>query len=92
MTLSNGQSITIPVGSSTGTASHTVRADDIYTQGSETLTTVGISGTSGGNFEAVGTSGTVNNTVVDDADSTTVVLSSATNGAAVTEGGSITYT
>ena len=68
-----------------------VRADDAYVQGTQTLATVSISGTSGAEFEALSATGTVSNTVVDDADATTVTLSSSTNGAAVVEGGSITY-
>ncbi|MEK6663614.1 MAG: retention module-containing protein, partial [Pseudomonadota bacterium] len=85
VTLSNGQSVSIPVGQSSGTAVFAVRADDIYQQGTQTLTAVSISSTAGGNFEAVASSGSVNNTVVDDTDSTTVVLSSATNNTAITE-------
>ena len=38
LTLSNGQTITIPVGQTTGTsAAFTVRADDFYVQGTDTL-------------------------------------------------------
>src|SRR5207344_1646649 len=90
--LSNGQSITIAVGQSSGTATFAVRPDDLYVQGTQTLATVSIAGTAGGNFEALATTGTVANTVVDDTDSTTVTLSSSTNGQAIVEGGSITYT
>ncbi|MDP3170410.1 MAG: VCBS domain-containing protein, partial [Polaromonas sp.] len=88
MTLSNGQTITIPVGASSATAVYTVRADDAYAQGTDNLS-VSISATSGGNYEAVATTGTVANTVVDDTDTTTVTL---TGSASVTEGGTATYT
>ena len=90
LTLSNGQSITIPVGQSTGSVTFTLRPDDALVQGTDSLS-VSITGSSGANFEQLATTGTVTNTVVDDLDSTTVTLSSLTNGAALTEGGSITY-
>ena len=55
VTLSNGQTITIPVGaSSANSAAFAVRADDAYVQGTQAVT-VGISGTTGGNFEALTT-------------------------------------
>src|SRR5438477_612877 len=65
-----------------------MRADDAYVQPDDTLT-VGISGTSGGNFEALTTTSTVTTTVADDSDASTVTLSAA---GSVTEGGSIVYT
>jgi surface adhesion protein len=90
VTLSNGQTITIPVGSSSASGTpFAVRADDAYVQGNQTLT-VGISNTSGGNYEARTTTSTVSSTVTDDADATTVTLTASS--ASVTEGGSITYT
>ena len=58
LTLSNGQTITIPVGQTTGSVVHTVRADDAYLQGTQNLS-VSITGNSGGNFENVATTGTV---------------------------------
>ncbi|KQV83523.1 S-layer family protein [Rhizobacter sp. Root1221] len=89
LTLSNGQTITIPVGqSSASSAAFAVRADDAYAQGTQTLT-VGVSSSSGGSFEALTTS-TATTTVTDDADATVVTLSSSAT--SVTEGGSITYT
>src|SRR5205085_2498456 len=89
ITLSNGQTITIPVGqSSADSTPFLVRADDAYAQANDTLT-VGITGTSGGNFEALTTTSTVTTTVADDSDSSTVTLSAA---GSVTEGGSIVYT
>src|SRR5258706_1639788 len=90
VTLSNGQAITIPVGSSSAnSASFAVRADDAYAQGDQTWT-VGITGTSGGTYEALNTSSTATTVVSDDNDSTTLTLSPSA--AAVTEGGSIIYT
>jgi hypothetical protein len=90
ISLSNGQSITIPVGSSSASSTpFAVRGDDAYVQGSQTLT-VGITGTSGGNYEALTTSSTASTTVIDDSDATTVTLTSST--ASVVEGGSIVYT
>src|SRR5215813_12580710 len=82
VTLSNGQTITIPVGQSTASATYTVRADDPYVQGDDHLS-VSIAGTAGGNYEAVSLAGTVATTVTDNADATT---------ATVTEGGSVVYT
>ncbi|MCA3955771.1 VWA domain-containing protein [Vibrio vulnificus] len=74
VTLSNGVVITIPVGSSSANSEPVpVRGDDAYQQGNETLS-VSISGTSGGNYEAVSTTGTISNTVVDDSDTTTLTL------------------
>ena len=74
VTLSNGQVLTIPVGSSSVTGpAIAVRADDVQAQGSVD-TVVSISGTSGGNFEAVNTASTATTTVTDDADVTTLSL------------------
>ena len=56
-----------PGGQSTGTVDYTVRADDAYVQGDDSLS-VNISGHGGGNFENVATAGTVVTTVTDDAD------------------------
>jgi surface adhesion protein len=91
LSLSNGQSITIAVGQTTGSVSYAVRADDAYVQGSSALPAVSITGNSGGNFENVATTGTVLTSVTDDADSSTVTLSS-TAPASVVEGSTITYT
>src|SRR4029077_8155254 len=90
VTLSNGQTITIPVGSSTGSVTYTVRADDAYVQGDDSLS-VNIAGTAGGEFEGLSLAGTVDTTVTDDADASTVTLSSA-SAATVSEGGSVVYT
>ena len=90
VTLSNGQTITIPVGQSSAPApAFAVRADDAYAQGTQTLN-VTITGTTGGNFEALTTTRTATTTVTDDADATTVTLTASA--ATVTEGGSIVYT
>ncbi|MBX3622876.1 MAG: VCBS domain-containing protein [Rhizobacter sp.] len=87
--LTNGQTITIPVGQSSGTSPvFAVRGDDVYAQGDQTLT-VGINGTSGGNYEALATTSTASTVVHDDSDTSTVSLSAT---AAVAEGGSIVYT
>ncbi|MDP3608640.1 MAG: Calx-beta domain-containing protein, partial [Methylophilus sp.] len=63
--------------------------DDAYAQGTETLAAVTITGTTGANYEAVTTTGTVNNTVVDDADSTTISIA---GNASVNEGDAASYT
>ncbi|PKO44138.1 MAG: hypothetical protein CVU29_10270, partial [Betaproteobacteria bacterium HGW-Betaproteobacteria-22] len=88
VTLSNGTTITIPVGaSSADSAPVAVRSDDEFINGTDNLS-VSITGTSGGNFEAITTTGTVNNTVVDDADPVTVYITGNTS---VTEGQSANY-
>jgi surface adhesion protein len=90
ITLSNGQTITIPVGSSSGSsAPFAVRPDDVYTQGSETLT-VGVASTSGGNFEALAPAAPVSTTVSDTPNPSTVTLSASASN--VAEGGSVVYT
>ncbi|MDP5241431.1 retention module-containing protein, partial [Uliginosibacterium sp. 31-16] len=89
ISLSNGQSITIPVGSSSASSpAFAVRADDVHAQGDQTLA-VSITGSSGGHYEALTTTSTVSTTVSDDADITTVSLTGETS---VTEGHSATYT
>ncbi|WP_299184096.1 immunoglobulin-like domain-containing protein, partial [uncultured Neptuniibacter sp.] len=66
VTLSNGVVIEIPVGDSTADSDPVaVRADDDQAQGEETLAEVTITGTTGGNFESISTTGAVNNTVID---------------------------
>src|SRR5204863_437450 len=63
VTLSNGQTITIPVGaSSASSAPFAVRADDAYVEGDQTVD-VAISGASGGNHEGLNTSSTVSTVV-----------------------------
>ncbi len=90
VTLSNGHTITIPVGASSADSGPVaVRPDDAYVQGNETVS-VGISGTTGGTFEALDTSSTASTTVTDNADATVVTLTASA--ASVTEGGSIVYT
>ena len=68
-----------------------MRADDAYAQGTQALPGVSITGNTGGNFENVATAGTVLTSVTDDADSSTVTLST-TAPASVAEGATITYT
>jgi surface adhesion protein len=92
LTLSNGKTITIEVGQTTGSVDYTVRADDPYVQGTLALAPVSITSTAGGNFEDVAKTGTVLTSVTDDADTTTVTLSSAADGETVEEGTTITYT
>ena len=87
--LSNGVVITIPVGSSSANSEPvSVRGDDIYQQGEESLS-VTIDKTSGGNYESVVTTGTITNTVVDDQDAPTLTLTGDAN---VVEGSKANYT
>ncbi|WP_421262438.1 immunoglobulin-like domain-containing protein [Aeromonas jandaei] len=90
LTLSNGASITIKAGELSGSVTVDAPSDDVYNDGSSL--TVSITGSSGGNYEQLDTSSKVTTEVADTVDTTTVTLSSATNGQTVTEGGSIVYT
>ncbi|MGE6101616.1 retention module-containing protein, partial [Aeromonas salmonicida] len=90
LTLSNGSSITIKAGELSGSVTVDAPSDDVYKDGSNL--TVSITGSSGGNYEQLDTSSTVTTEVADTVDTTTVTLSSATNGQTLTEGGSIVYT
>ncbi|MFM5317617.1 retention module-containing protein, partial [Aeromonas veronii] len=90
LTLSNGASITIKAGELSGSVTVDAPSDDVYNDGSSL--TVSITGSSGGNYEQLDTSSKVTTEVADTVDTTTVTLSSATNGQIVTEGGSIVYT
>ncbi|MDD2932604.1 MAG: retention module-containing protein, partial [Methylotenera sp.] len=88
ITLSNSVTITIPVNaSSADSASVAVRADDEFINGTDNLS-VSILSTTGGNYEAIATTGTVTNTVVDDADPTIVSIAGVSS---VTEGGDANY-
>ncbi|WP_085695477.1 MULTISPECIES: LapA family giant adhesin [unclassified Pseudomonas] len=87
VTLSNGQSITIEVGKTTGTVTTTAPNDAL--NGHAPLTNA-ITGVTGGNYENLVADKTpVSTTVTDTVDTTNLTLS-ATN--SVAEGGSITYT
>ncbi|MFJ4196327.1 immunoglobulin-like domain-containing protein [Pseudomonas sp. NPDC089534] len=87
VTLSNGQSITIEVGKTTGTVTTTAPNDALN---GHTPLTNSITGVSGGNYENLVADKTpVSTTVTDTVDTTNLTLS-ATN--SVAEGGSITYT
>ncbi|CAM5186034.1 retention module-containing protein [Alishewanella longhuensis] len=86
--LGNGVSITIPVGESSGSTTVDTRDDDVYLQGTETIT-FEVVGTTGGNFDALNTDSTTSTNVVDDADPTVITLSTP---AIVTEGTPITVT
>jgi VCBS repeat-containing protein len=87
VTLAGGQTITIPVGSSSGTAT-AVAADNGYAGGGSVSNNIASIG--GGNFEQLTpNTAPVTTTVTDDADVTTVSLTAT---ASVVEGGNITYT
>ncbi|NKF26018.1 retention module-containing protein, partial [Pseudomonas sp. BGM005] len=87
VTLSNGQSITIEVGKTTGTVTTTAPNDALA--GNAPLTN-SITGVSGGNYENLVADKTpVSTTVTDVADTTNLTLSAT---GTVAEGGSIVYT
>nr|WP_256675136.1 immunoglobulin-like domain-containing protein [Pseudomonas sp. URMO17WK12:I11] len=87
VTLTNGQTITIPVGQSSGTTTTSV-TNDVY-QGHAAVNT-GISSVSGGSYENLVADKTVLSTSVNDVQDTTTVTLSATP--SVAEGGQIVYT
>ncbi|AMT86657.1 MULTISPECIES: LapA family giant adhesin [Pseudomonas] len=87
VTLANGQTITIGVGQTTGTAT-TVAPNDALT-GNAPITN-SITGVSGGNFEELVADKTPVSTTVTDVNDTTNLSLSASN--SVAEGGQITYT
>ena len=89
LSLSNGLSITIPVGALSGTSTPLpVRPDDVHVQGDVPLTT-SVLGASGGNYTSLNLGGPATTDVADTTDVTTVSLTAS---ASVAEGGSIVYT
>ncbi|MBO2613769.1 retention module-containing protein [Shewanella algae] len=87
LTLSNGASITIAAGQTSGTVTIDAPTDDVYQDG-ENLT-VGITDAQGGNYENLNLGNSVDTQVNDTIDTTTVTLTAP---AEVNEGGQITYT
>ncbi|WP_249725800.1 retention module-containing protein [Pectobacterium parmentieri] len=88
ITLTNGSTITIPVGETGTSVTVDTRGDDAYRQGDE-FVNIGIDSTSGGSYTSLDTTSTTTTVVGDNNDSTTITLSSANE---VTEGGIITVT
>jgi len=87
--LSNGESVVIKAGDKSGSITVPAPGDDVYKDGSKI--TVGIAGTSGGNFEKLDVSQTTHTTTVNDTlDTTTLKLSADVS--TVGEGGQILYT
>ncbi|WP_095133360.1 retention module-containing protein [Pseudomonas sp. Irchel s3h14] len=87
VTLSNGQTITIPVGSSSASVNFTAPNDALAGGGS---LSVKIDDAKGGNFEKLSVDGKPANTAVSDTVDTTKVTMTASD--YVVEGGTITYT
>ncbi|WP_447071910.1 retention module-containing protein, partial [Shewanella indica] len=87
LTLSNGASITIAAGQTEGTVTVAAPTDDVYQDG-ETLS-VNVTGAEGGNYEDLDLGNSVDTTVNDTIDTTTITLTAP---AEVSEGGQITYT
>ncbi|NWC24568.1 hypothetical protein HX806_29390, partial [Pseudomonas tolaasii] len=88
VTLSNGQTINIEAGKSTGSVVFHTPANDVYNNGSTVNTT--ITKAEGGNFENLAANpAPATTTITDSIDTTTVTL---TANASVVEGGDITYT
>ena len=88
VTLSNGSTITIEAGQTTGTVNVPTPPNDVYNNGSTVSTT--ITGATGGNFENLvpNTTPAVTN-IVDSRDTTGLTLTAT---GTVVEGGQITYT
>ncbi|WP_085658714.1 retention module-containing protein [Pseudomonas sp. R12(2017)] len=88
VTLSNGSTITIGAGQTTGSVNVPTAPNDVYNNGSTVTTT--ITGASGGNFEnLVPNPAPAVTTIVDSKDTTGLTLTAT---GSVTEGGQITYT
>ncbi|MCU7251074.1 retention module-containing protein, partial [Pseudomonas koreensis] len=88
VTLSNGSTITIEAGKTTGTVNVPTAANDVYNNGSTVSTT--ITGATGGNFENLVPNTTpATTTITDSIDTTNLSLSASSS---VAEGGSIVYT
>ncbi|KAE9647525.1 retention module-containing protein, partial [Pseudomonas sp. PB106] len=88
VTLSNGSTITIEAGKTTGTVNVPTAANDVYNNSGTVSTT--ITGATGGNFENLVPNTTPATTTVTDSIDTTSVSLTATG--TVVEGGQITYT
>ncbi|MBI6955751.1 retention module-containing protein, partial [Pseudomonas sp. CCOS 191] len=88
VTLSNGQTVTIEAGKSSGSVDFQTPANDVYNNGSTVSTT--ITGATGGNFENLVPNPTPAETKINDSVDTTTATLTATP--SVTEGGVITYT
>ncbi|KNC17380.1 retention module-containing protein [Pseudomonas sp. RIT-PI-a] len=90
VTLSNNQTITIPVGQTSGTVSYVV-GNDVY-KGADSVSTA-ITGVTGGNYEQLAPNTTPVVTQVSDSnDITNVVLTAQTPAGGVAENGTIVYT
>jgi len=88
VTLSNGQTITVEAGKSSGSVDFQTPPNDVYNNGSTVSTT--ITGATGGNFENLVPNPAPAQTVINDSvDTTTATLTASPS---VTEGGVITYT
>jgi surface adhesion protein len=88
VTLSNGSTITIGAGQTTGTVNVPTPANDVYNNGSTVSTT--ITGATGGNFENLVPDTTpAVTTITDSIDNTNLTLTAT---GSVVEGGPITYT
>ncbi|MFJ2492708.1 LapA family giant adhesin [Pseudomonas iridis] len=88
VTLSNGSTITIGAGQTTGTVNVPTPANDVYNNGSTVSTT--ITGATGGNFENLVPNPTpAVTTITDSVDNTGLTLTAT---GSVVEGGQITYT
>ncbi|PMZ98627.1 large adhesive protein, partial [Pseudomonas sp. FW305-BF6] len=88
VTLSNGSTITIGAGQTTGTVNVPTAPNDVYNNGSTVTTT--ITGATGGNFENLVPNPTPAVTTIVDSRDTTGLTLTATG--TVVEGGQITYT
>ncbi|MFK3944172.1 immunoglobulin-like domain-containing protein, partial [Pseudomonas monteilii] len=89
VTLANGQTITIPVGASSGSVNFTA-PDNVYATNQPV--TNSITATSGGNYENLATAGTPSTTVTDGPGTNTTTTVALTATPTVAEGGQIVYT
>ncbi|MBV7300991.1 retention module-containing protein, partial [Enterovibrio paralichthyis] len=89
VSLSNGETILVAAGETSGSVTVDVREDDLYKQDNDEIS-VTIDSISENSFDSSTPEGTITNTVVDDSDSTTLSLKLSSN--TVTEGGTLTLT
>ncbi|HDS1759044.1 TPA: retention module-containing protein, partial [Pseudomonas putida] len=88
VTLSNGQTITVGAGNTTGSVAFQTPANDVYNNGSTVTAT--ITGATGGNFEQLSINPqSAVTTISDSIDTSTVTLTATPS---VVEGGTVVYT
>nr|WP_232482963.1 immunoglobulin-like domain-containing protein [Halomonas alkaliphila] len=91
ITLSNGEQIVIAAGATEGSVTFASREDDVFQQGEQSQT-LSITGTEGGNYEALDTTSTATVATVDDNDVTTVSINATVTKTSVINVGNVDNT